>query len=287
MTAGVRRWTELREWRKRARYWAAPVLLCALAGCGYPTADFGRGASSVIHDEVYPAVGNLRALANREPVSNLNYADEELEMRDRVWRYIRAPHTKDWAHNFASEMHRTRISVPNDHNQRPENYYYYLRSDRYRSSPVRYARLSADIGADSSLAPKVFGIICKVLTIDKQREIAAKNLKLNDAKWTKYRRARRTENLDFISWFARAMRFRLNAYDYALAHLLIETPHVEARMADRQYQILLPLVERAERGEFCVGEITKLNKVGVTAIPSRYSKASSMSKKDQDSQYLK
>lgn len=272
---------------KVARYLAAPALVCALAGCGYPTADFGRAASSVMHEEVYPAIGNLRALANKEPVSALNYADEELEMRDRIWRYIRAPHTKDWFHNFASEMQRTRITVPTDHYLRTETYYYYLRSDRYRSSPVRYGRLSADIGADSALAPKVFGIVCKVLTIDKQREIAAKNLKLNDAKWAKNRRARRTENLDFISWFARAMRFRLDAYDYALAHLLIETPHVEARTADRQYQILLPLVERAERGEFCIGERTKLNKVGPAAIPSRYSKASSMAKKDKDMEYLK
>lgn len=283
MNAGVTR----RGISKAAKILAAPALLLALVGCGYPTADFGRAASSVMHEEVYPLVGNLRALANKELVSDLNYADEELEMRNRVWRYIRAPHTKDWFHDFASEMQRTRITVPTDHYLRTETYYYYLRSDRYASSPVRYARLSADIGADSSLAPKVFGIICKVLTIDKQREIAAKNLKLNDFKWRKNRVARRNENLDFISWFARAMRFRLDAYDYALAHLLIETPHVEARMADRQYQILLPLVERAERGEFCVGERTKLNKVGVTALPSRYSKASSMSKKDKDQEYLK
>jgi hypothetical protein len=62
------------------------ILLLTLAGCARPTGDFGRAEHNVLHDEVMPAIGKARAKG-----SDFNLADQEVEMRDRIWRYLVAP----------------------------------------------------------------------------------------------------------------------------------------------------------------------------------------------------
>ena len=54
---------------------------------------------------VMPGVGKARAAIAGEPVSAFNLADEEIEMRDRVWRYLLAPHARDWFYDTVAELH--------------------------------------------------------------------------------------------------------------------------------------------------------------------------------------
>src|SRR5690606_5695206 len=63
--------------------------------------------------------------------------------------------------------------------------------------------------------------------------------------------ARRAENQMAIGWFTRAIRYRYDAYAYALDHLLVETPHREAMETDGRLGELAAWVEAAERGDFC------------------------------------
>ena len=56
--------------------------------------------------------------------------------------------------------------------------------------------------------------------------------------------------------FADALRYRYDSYDYALDHLLIETPYPVARTVDLDLKRLEVEVAIAERGDFCgTGEV--------------------------------
>src|SRR5690606_9169566 len=94
---------------------AAILLLLAAASCARPTGDFGRAKPGVLHDEIMPAIGSVRAELAGEPVSKFKIADEEREMRDRVWRFLVAPHANDWFYDTVVELQRTRIASLADH----------------------------------------------------------------------------------------------------------------------------------------------------------------------------
>ena len=67
---------------------AIPILvLLTVTACARPVGDFGRAERNVLNDEVLPAIGNTLSDGSR-----FNLADQEIEMRDRVWRYLVAPH---------------------------------------------------------------------------------------------------------------------------------------------------------------------------------------------------
>ncbi len=229
------------------------VFACMLAACARPTGDFGRAKPGVLHDQIMPTVGKLRALMFGEDVSLLNQTDEEVEMHDRAWRFIVAPHSQDWFFNVLVEWQRTRLTPPINTRGSYDRYYAILRSDRYRSSRVRYNRLDDDIGADIATMPGVFRAICAVEEIDRRRGEAATSLRgANDpARAEVYYRQR--ENRAYIAWFVSAARYRYNSYSYALESLLIETPHEEARQVDGRLSDLAILVEQAERHDFCAG----------------------------------
>ena len=45
------------------------LLVIAVSACARPVGDFGRAKSDLLHDEVLPSIGSLRATASSEPVS--------------------------------------------------------------------------------------------------------------------------------------------------------------------------------------------------------------------------
>jgi hypothetical protein len=80
---------------------------------------------------------------------------------------------------------------------------------------------------------------------------------------------RRAENEMFIGWFTRALRYRYEAYGFALDYLLVETPHEEAIEADAEISSLAIYVERAERGDFCLEDDRDFGRDGDHPLPSR------------------
>jgi len=231
------------------------LIICTLmlVGCARPTGDFGRAKPGILHDEILPTIGKLRALVFGENVSLLNQTDEEVEMHDRAWRFIIAPHSQDWFFNVLVEWQRTRLTPPFDTSGSYDRYYAILRSERYRSSRVRYNRLADDIGADMATMPGVFRAICAVNEIDHRRAEAAASLRAPNDPAVADVYYRRQENLAYIDWFVGAARYRYNSYSYALESLLIETPHEGARQVDQRLSELAILVEQAERHDFCLG----------------------------------
>jgi hypothetical protein len=235
---------------------SAAALIVLLGACARPVGDFGRAEPDVIHDDLMPAAGAFRARQAGEPVSDFNLSDEETEMANRIWRFETSGHTRDWFFDTIAEWRRTRLLPPGSGPVfTPDRYYAYLHGTAYQSARVRYATMTDDIEADLATIPDTFAVICKVETIDRQRQLAAANLPAGAAMEGDLR-ARLAENGQQISAFADALRYRYDSYDYALDHLLIETPYPVARTVDLDLKRLEVEVAIAERGDFCgTGEV--------------------------------
>lgn len=231
----------------------AAALGLVLAGCARPVGDLGRAAPSVLHDEIMPAMGKVRASADGEPVSDFNLTDQEREMHDRVWRFLVAPHARDWFYDTAVELQRTRLSRETDIGFTPDRYYLHLRSANYASSRVRYQTVASDIGTDLATIPSTFVAICNVIEIDRQRAIAVGNVRLGAPDGIYQVGARTWENDRKINWFVRALGYRYDAYSTALDRLLVETPHEEGRIVDARLAEMEAYVRRARAGDFCSG----------------------------------
>lgn len=230
------------------------IIISFLAACARPVGDFGRAEINMTNDEILPSLGSVRAMANKEPVSNFNKTDEENEMHDRVWRFLIAPHAKDWFFDTVIEWNRTGIVPLQDKKFAIDRYYYFLRNQKFSSSRVRYTALSRDIAIDLKTVSSVFVSICAVREIDRRRKVALNYIASSNQLEKNAVNARKAENELFISWFVRSLRYRYSSYSFALDRLLIETPHEEARQVDARLSEMIIDVERAERQDFCASQ---------------------------------
>lgn len=243
---------------------AIPILvLLTVTACARPVGDFGRAEHNVLNDEVMPAVDNYLSKG-----SAFNLADQEIEMRDRVWRYLVAPHAYDWFGDVAVEFQRTRIVPISDKPLDEAQYYGWLHGERFASSRVRYSRIEEDAIADLGMMPSAFVSICAVIELDRQRGIASNQIAGLEDEVTANAAKRHAENRTVIEWFTRSVGYRFDSYSYALDHLLVETPHEEAVSANARLNDLAVWVEAAERGDFCT-DPTSRNKGGKAVIQSR------------------
>jgi hypothetical protein len=255
--------------RVSCRAVALIALLEAVAACGpRPIGDLGRAQPGVLHDEILPAIGKTRAELAGEPVSQFNLTDQEREMHDRVWRFLVAPHAKDWFYDFSVELQRTRLWGPRDHKFAPDRYYRSLRQTEFASSRVRYSAVADHVDADLDTMPTTFRSICAVIEVDRQRGIAVREIAGIGEGTRANALARKAENDIHIDWFVRAVTYRYDSYGYALDHLLVETPHEEAIEVDGLLSELAIYVERAKRGDFCSGSGAVFKDSG-DVLPSR------------------
>ncbi len=124
-------------------------------------------------------------MASKEPVSSFNLADQEQEMRDRIWRYLVAPHAYDWFQANIAELQRTRILPISDKAMPTDRYYRWLHSEHFASSQTRYSRIGDDATSDIEMMPPTFAAICAVMDVDRQRGVAANGLPNLEDKMTK------------------------------------------------------------------------------------------------------
>ncbi|MDB5588284.1 MAG: hypothetical protein JWP26_3254 [Devosia sp.] len=258
--------------RLRQFFGAAVIIgVAALAaGCvSRPVGDFGRADPSFSHDVMMPTIGNSLAKGHHEPVSNFNQTDQEKEMHNRVWRFLVAPHAKDWFYDVAVELQRTRITGETDLRFAIDRYYTWLKRADYGSSRTRYSTVGRHIQADIDTIPTTFISICQVQEVDRQRGVAEDGLSGLEPDVRRDVAARRAENDMHINWFVRALDYRYQSYDYALNHLLVETPHEQSLAVDDALGQMKVYLDRATRGDFCSGQGLIIGSQQAE-IPSRY-----------------
>ncbi len=251
------------------RFAPLALLLLGLAACSRPVGDFGRYESDPLRDEVAATVRAARVAT--EPVSAFNLSDQEVEMRDRIWRYLVAPEAYDWFGDFVVELQRLGFTVkpkplPKD------RYYLWLHGTAFASSRVRYSRISDDVEADIGTMPGVFAAICAVEELDRQRGIAANGIDGLEEKMKRDAAARQIENRAAIGWFAAAVKLRYDSYSYALDHLLVETPHEEAVGTDALLSQLAGYVDAARGGDYCSPDGVPVVTVSGATVASRYTR---------------
>jgi hypothetical protein len=245
------------------------ALLIALSATsptdGQQLGDFGRMQRSFVNDEVLPLVDRNRRGMNGKAMDGFHLADVEVEMRDRVWRFLYAPHARDWAWPYTAEIRPI--------SQRPvgktyeAKYYKWLAGQRYASSRVRYNTIADHVGADIGTLPATFRAICGVIETDRQRQVAVAELYDLEPEMRDRQLKRDRENGAFIDRFVLALNYRYESYGYALDHLLVETPHTEAVNVDAALTELAIWVDRANAQDFC-GNRWSLSG-GQQALPSR------------------
>ncbi len=270
---GCRRCPTSRQAQPRASVVAASWLAAAIIGLlpGGPAAaqqlgDFGRMAPGFVNDELLPLLDPNRKGMNGRPVDGFNLTDEETEMRDRVWRFLVAPHAKDWAWPYTAEIRPAKAGGGTA--RQVGKYYRWLTGERYASSRVRYNTMAAHVEADIGTLPATFRSICAVIEVDRLRGVAVAEIDgLEPAMQARVDRRDRL-NGAFIGRFVLALDFRYQSYQYALDHFLVETPHQEAVKVDAALTELIVWVERANAHDFC-GDGWSPHRGGQTALPGR------------------
>lgn len=211
-----------------------------LAACvtDRPTGDFGRPEPSLFHDFFAAKAGDQAIKLRTGPVSNLNYTDKELELRDRAWTLVRPAHARDWLGNSIAEGQRSRILPDLDNGLSKERYYRFLRSDQFASSDARYERVRMDLTADRKLLHPYCALAYDIRTIDQERLRAADARVSLKPSQLQNIYARVEENRRLMSWVWRSVKYRALSYDYAIDALELETPSdrlFDTRISYREY----------------------------------------------------
>jgi hypothetical protein len=238
------------------------LVMITVTACGRPTGDFGRAEPSFLHDTLLPAAGDLMASqARKEPVSAFPLTDDEIELRNRAWAFVRAPHVRDWWLDTLVEGERTRILpvLKGGEAMSPETaamfpqialpliapaydrgrYHAYLLSDGRISTETLWARVIDDVGADTALIPPFCAVAARVRREDVERLGALRRQRLVEAGLHEGAEARVWENEETITWVWQALGYRAASYRYAIDHFEVEAPSGQLPAANRVYGILV------------------------------------------------
>lgn len=215
---------------------ARAAVLCAaaaLAACNQGhTGDFGRRADNVITNSVLPKAGLFSAWARGEMVSLYPFTDDEIELRDRAWRFLMPSHDKAYLQQKLAELSYTRVLPPVPHSGR-NHYHLLLMTEDYRSAASRYHKIGQDIEADRLLMVPFSQTAARVCAADRVRVASLKHVKELGEVQAEQALVRVAENRGLVDWVRRDMREKAAAYRYALEHVTIEAPMREAIKAEQ------------------------------------------------------
>ncbi|MCA3562949.1 MAG: hypothetical protein IOC90_13715 [Methylocystis sp.] len=227
------------RWRKAVAHGrlapcaAAAALLSLLPACSpYQTGDFGRRADNVYNNVVLPQAGITAAWSRGEAVSLYPFTDDEIEMRDRAWRFLMPAHDKANMQQRLAELSYSRVLPPLPHSGL-NSYFLLLMAEDYRSVASRYNKIGQDIEADRLLMVPFSQAAARVCAADRVRILSLNRVGHLDPIQREQAVIRVAENRGLIDWVRRDMRQKVAAYRYALEHVTIEAPMPEAIRAEQ------------------------------------------------------
>ena len=208
--------------------------------------DLGRRDDSISLDQ---AVDTIAAWL-RPGAYHLDRSDEEVDMANRLWRFVAPEPRWNWLPKRQQTLRPGRRLWLGDASGE-DRYYRWLHAAAYQSSAVRYATVSDDITADLGTLPGAFRSVCAVVETDHRRALAEEGVPALEAHIRNAVASRAADNRAEIDVFVWALGYRYDSYSYALDHLLVDTPDPAARDVSSMIEALRPWVERAEAGRFC------------------------------------
>jgi hypothetical protein len=214
---------------------AAPLciaLAALLAACAPPAGDFGRRADGVMNSTVLPTLGLAAATTRGEMVSFSPLTEDEIELRDRGWRFLMPANDRAVFLKKIAELQAARV-LPPEVNTDPTVYHGQLMSERFRSTASRHARLREDMEADRLLIGPFSAVAARVCEADRLREQALAHVQDLSAMDVREARSRMGENAATVDWVYREFGYRVRAYRYSLEHLLLQAPDRAAIEGER------------------------------------------------------
>jgi hypothetical protein len=242
------------------------TLALGLAGCAPRLGDFGRPLDKDGARFGNSYVGNAFAADRHEPVSSFKFTDDEIELRDRAWRFL-MPETERVVFDRMLADWRIKRYLPPETPFEKKAYYRAL-DGRYAVSPAsRYATLGADIEADLELIAPFRAIAARVMQGDRVR--LGMLASLADAEPIEGCDAdnRVAENILLMDWVYRSWLQRHRDYKYALERLVLATPQHQAIPAERLLRQLEAEIASIDPGDITL-ERTRVLKGG-SSYPGR------------------
>lgn len=213
------------------------LLGLTLSAC-VQTGDFGRPKRSVWNDVVLPAAGSTAARAREEPVSRFPFTDDEVELRDRAWRFLMPAEERSWFERALADLLRHRVLPASAGIGDRTAYYRALLDADARSPASRYNRLAEDALADAGLIGPFALVAGRVIASDRLRLKGLPFIaEATEAElWNAQGRV--AENRCLIGWVTEAAAARNASYRYAVERLFIAAPQGEAVAAERAIAVL-------------------------------------------------
>lgn len=214
--------------RTRIRFWRNVFVFATLglaAGCA--NSDFGQVNQTLVTDGIHDWIGRDAPPAKSKP-SKFEYTDDERALRDNAYPLIEPPYDRQRWYSVAGEYGLIKFNLA-DHRK----YFDRLMDECHRSPTAVYARLIDDIRNDTTRLPQFFETAGPVIDIDQKRQKSLAYVsELSKAdRVNALRRIR--ENVHVIDIVRVSLSNRVASYRYALEHLVIMTPSVQAVETER------------------------------------------------------
>jgi hypothetical protein len=207
----------------------APLLLAA---CAPRMGDLGRPVDRDDARWGVSVTGSFTAEGRSELATRIHYTNDELELRDRAWRFLMPEQERNYFDRMLSGYRITRHLPPwpvHDHTA----YFRTLDESLRLSASSRYLRLAEDIEADLLLIDPYRRCSARVIKADRVRIAMLSRLQDLEEQEAKDADARIAENTSVMQLTVQAWRDRTRSYRYALERLVITTPQHEAVPAER------------------------------------------------------
>ncbi len=123
-------------------------------------------------NSILPKAGLFSAWGRGEMVSLYPFTDDEIELRDRAWRFLMPSHDKAYLQQKMAELSYSRVLPPIPHSGR-NHYHLLLMTEDYRSVASRYHKIGQDIEADRLLMVPFSQTAARVCAADRVRVAAS------------------------------------------------------------------------------------------------------------------
>ncbi|MFM9973448.1 MAG: hypothetical protein ACKVON_02605 [Beijerinckiaceae bacterium] len=194
------------------------------------------------------------------------FTDDEIELRDRAWRFLMPAHEKANLQMKLAELSYTRVLPPIPHSGR-NHYHLLVMAEDYRSVSSRYQKIGSDIEADRLLMVPFSQSAARVCAADRVRIQSLNEVRQLTPAQREQAAARVAENRMLVDWVRRDMREKAAAYRYALEHVTIEAPMREAIRAEQALIALESAQQTLDYSDGC-GE-NQLALPGRSHVPGR------------------
>src|SRR5262245_38128321 len=213
----------------KRKHVSRPLLLLAAMGMlgGCANSDFGEVNETLVTNGIHDWIGRGAPPAKAQP-SKFEYTDDERALRDNAYPLIEPPFDRQQWYSVAGEYGLIKFNLADY-----QKYYERLKAECHDSSAALYARLIDDIRNDTTRLSQFFETAGRVIDIDQKRQKSLAYISdLNKAERVNALRRIR-ENVHVLDIVRISLANRVASYRFALEHLVIMTPQVQAVDAER------------------------------------------------------